>query len=198
MPTASWQAIRGRQIRNERHRHMRETLVHGCIREDMADHFRRALEEPYLVLAPESERHGTPRGRRDAQNADEQGKTWQTRETRRSGCSGGPRAGKCGTWQATRLAVRSCSGESGNTASTPGCPSLRDMAGLQAVRRCAGDLALIAFTGLRSEDMAGQHGARHLTAWTSAVAAALSTPRPRTAAGASPRRRNRPGVAASS
>ena len=106
VPTASWQAIRGRQIRNERHRHMRETLVHGCIREDMADHFRRALGEPYLVLAPESERHGTPRGRRDAQNADEQGKTWQTRETRRSGCSGGPRAGKCGTWQATRLAVR--------------------------------------------------------------------------------------------
>src|SRR5258708_15836326 len=143
---------------------MRETLVHGCIREDRADHLRRALREPYLVLAPESERHGTPRGRRDAQNADKQGKTWQARETRRSGVPAGRAQANVGHGRPRAWQFVDYSGESGNTASAPGCPSLRDMAGLQAVRRCAGDLALIAFTGLGSEDMAGPHGAPHLTA----------------------------------
>src|SRR5260221_12578989 len=72
------------------------------------------------------------------------------------------------------------------------------MADLRAIRGDASDPALIAFTGQRSKDMAGRDGTWHLSARPCVVVAALSTPRPRNAAGASRRRGYRPGGIASS
>jgi hypothetical protein len=164
----------------------------------MASHFGRAEQGNAEGVVCEYERHGRPIKLKTRVTSREKEETWQAREIWATGVLQTTAQTKEQTWQAVYLAILLVRKERQEALSRSlAIPQPRHGRPLHRSERSSTP-ALIVCREPSRKDMAGQHGARHLTAWTSAVAAALSTPRPRIAAGASPRRRNRPGVAASS